>query len=161
MCHELIDDPVPGMLQSAIGKQTGNLLTPDYRFFIGAPNAASKFSMCRACRRPLHSVEDRRVHLDRFKCSVWLVEAYKVLNLHHTWRGKSELSKRCCISCSAETGQAEWGVPLCGKDGCRAKWMFSGLANGELTNALMLVFPEKREYLERSKLAWEKLNNRV
>jgi hypothetical protein len=159
VCNEVVEDS-PGLLQDKKASVTlGNLTLPDYRFFIGAPHPESKFSLCRACRRPLHSVEERRIHLDRFKCSIWLVEAYKVLNLHHTWKGKPGCEdKRLCIGCATETGQAEWGVPMCGKVECKVKWMFSGLVQPALNNALLVVFPELRERLERNKAAWEALH---
>lgn len=117
--------------------EKGNLLWQDYRFFYGAKAGSSQFSRCRACRRPFSGVKARREHIEKHKCTVWLVEAYKILNCASKLILKC-FEKRECVMCGAQTNEGTWGVPLCRKPNCMERWMFDDeMPPGNLMRALV------------------------
>lgn len=102
--------PVP----TATRMELGNLLFDDYRFWVGGQLQISVFAMCRACRMMPFGVEARRDHFEHYKCSLWMVEAIKIL-----------AAERVCVVCEKKNCKdCTWGIPLCEKP-CREKWMFT------------------------------------
>jgi len=130
----------------------GNLLYADYRFFTGTKLPASQFSRCRACRTMLLGHVQRADHIATCKCTLWLSESYKVLNLQPTALLRLEqISKRECLICGTETSEGVWGVPLCDKAECIDSWMFDDdMPSANLTAALTKVYDILRTTLEKS-----------
>lgn len=141
-------------------RSEGNLLNPDYRFFLGAKEPSSYYSRCRACRIVLIGHTERVKHMQRYKCTNWLVQSYKVLNLiPGALVVIPTINKRECVACGAITADTSWGVPLCTKASCQEIWMFDDeMPCANLTGALVKVYEVMRPELERQKADWEKAN---
>jgi hypothetical protein len=70
------------------------------RFWAGVRGAGG-YSQCRACQRVCWGPSERLRHKNEYRCTVDLVEAYKLL-----------LRDRKCVVCDSETSEARYGVPL-------------------------------------------------
>lgn len=121
----------------------GNLIWQDYRFFIGAKEPSSQYSRCRACRMVLCGQAERAEHLKQFKCTLWLTESCKVLNLlPHAVVKLGAITKRECVSCGQITTNSLWGWPICDRPkACIENWMFDeDIPCANLTAALVKVY---------------------
>lgn len=116
----------------------GNLLPDDYRFWVGDPQYASAWSMCRCCREVLHSDYQRTAH---FKDGHGKKDGPYLLNCSQKLRiAYSELlSKGRCMTCKEYTPHSKWGVPLCNATACRRGWMFGRDRSMALEMALKQV----------------------
>lgn len=90
----------------------GNLPKDAYRFWIGNTAECSIMRVCRACRRMVYSCEDAQHHIDKYKCTLWLVDAYNYL-----------LRFKKCVVCYKDCYGHQWGVPLCSL-ACIESWKF-------------------------------------
>lgn len=130
-CHRNIDQNVSRLVIDQINKKEfssrirmssykqqtaelplGNLDKNGYRYWIGAEERTSRFSKCRACRMTLLSDEDRVAHTEKFKCTVVLTDAFKLL-----------LRDGRCVVCDSQTQNQRYGMPLC-SNVCIKNWMF-------------------------------------
>lgn len=111
----MMDQRIVNPNYSPVAKmELGNLLFDDYRFWIGGQLAVSVFAMCRACRQMPFGIEARREHFERYKCSLWMVEAIKIL-----------AAERVCAVCEKKhCKDMTWGIPVC-ESPCRERWMFT------------------------------------
>lgn len=136
----------------------GNLIWQDYRFFTGAKEPSSQYSRCRACRMILCGQAERVEHLKQFKCTLWLAESYKVLNLlPNALVSIGAISKRECVSCGQVTTHSLWGLPICDKPKhCIENWMFDeDMLCANLTAALVKVYEVLKGTLEGAHKQYE------
>lgn len=114
----------------------GNLDKNAYRYWIGAEERGSRFSKCRACRMTLLSDEDRKAHTDKFKCTVVLTDAFKLL-----------LRDGRCVVCDDKTLNQRYGMPLC-SDVCIKYWMFESKdMQAGLMQAVTIAAKNNQDYL--------------
>lgn len=106
----------------------GNLPRMEFRFWIGSRQSASRFSICRGCKKIQHLSHERKEHMDKLKCTDLLVRAYTLLR-----------KDKNCVICDARTNQTVWGVPLC-TPLCEDRWMFNPQRSAALEAAIELVY---------------------
>jgi len=113
--------------QMARGQQTpseapipaGNLIEDDYRFWKGFVLAESEKNdgQCRWCNTRCIGRDVMLAHHQKGYCKEHLLALYK-------YAIKSS-KQRYCFACKRETQERKWGLPLCRRKMCVAKWKFT------------------------------------